>query len=153
MTLAFNLLWLVVAGWWLAILWLIASLALVLSIVGIPFAPQALKIASFVLWPFGRVAVARPDSAVPTLSAVGNIVWVVLVGWWLALAHVLAGIALCISILGIPLGVGMFKLVPITFAPFGLEIITEHPTLGDEGSRSVTIPAGWHHRPPPSPSY
>ncbi|MEA2218053.1 MAG: hypothetical protein QOJ35_679 [Solirubrobacteraceae bacterium] len=122
MRLALNLIWLVLAGLWLAIGYVIAALVMVLGIVTIPFAIASLRIAAYTLWPFGATVVRDPDAGVA--SAIGNVLWVLLCGWWLALAHVVAGIALCLTIIGIPLGLACFKLVPISFWPLGAQIVS-----------------------------
>jgi uncharacterized membrane protein YccF (DUF307 family) len=122
MRLALNLIWLVLAGLWLAIGYVIAALVMVLGIVTIPFAIASLRIAAYTLWPFGATVVRDPDAGVA--SAIGNVLWVLLCGWWLALAHVVAGIALCLTIIGIPLGLACVKLVPISFWPLGAQIVS-----------------------------
>jgi uncharacterized membrane protein YccF (DUF307 family) len=117
-----NILWLVLAGWWLALAYAIAGVVMCFLIVTIPFGIQAFKLASFTLWPFGRTVVRDPD-ALPVLGCVGNIIWIVLVGWEMALAHVVAGVLLCITIIGIPLGIACFKLVPLALLPFGMHVV------------------------------
>ena len=121
MRLVLNIIWLVFAGIWAFIAWLLAALVMAILIVTIPFAIQALKIALFSLWPFGRTVVKRPDAGIPSL--IGNVLWLVLCGWWLALIHLFSGIALCVTIIGIPLGLGNFKLIPISLWPMGREIV------------------------------
>jgi uncharacterized membrane protein YccF (DUF307 family) len=116
-----NILWFVLAGLWLAIGYAAAALVMFILIITIPFGLQALKLAVFALWPFGRTAVKRPDAGAPSL--IGNILWLVLAGWWLALGHIVTGILLCLTIIGIPLGLGNFKLIPISLWPFGREIV------------------------------
>jgi uncharacterized membrane protein YccF (DUF307 family) len=116
-----NVLWFVLAGLWLAIGYLFAALVMFILIITIPFGLQAVKLAAFALWPFGRTVVKRPDAGAPSL--IGNILWLVLAGWWLALGHIITGVALCITIIGIPLGLGNFKLIPISLWPFGREIV------------------------------
>ena len=132
MRLLLNLIWLVFAGIWACIAWCLAALLMVIPIITIPFAIQAVKIAMFSLWPFGRTLVKRPGAGIPSL--IGNILWFVLCGWWLALVHLLAGIALCITIIGIPLGLGNFKLIPISLWPMGREIVDI-----DDASRSGAV--------------
>ncbi|HEX6418372.1 MAG TPA: YccF domain-containing protein [Acidimicrobiales bacterium] len=117
-----NILWLVLAGLWLAIGYAVAGLVMFLLVVTIPFGIQAFKLASFSLWPFGRTVVDRPGAA-PALGCVGNIVWLVLAGIELALAHIVTGLLLCLTIIGIPLGIANFKLVPLALLPFGKEIV------------------------------
>jgi uncharacterized membrane protein YccF (DUF307 family) len=116
-----NVLWFVLAGVWLAIGYLFAALVMFILIITIPFGLQAVKLAEFALWPFGRTVVKRPDAGAPSL--IGNILWLVLAGWWLALGHIITGVVLCITIIGIPLGLGNFKLIPISLWPFGREIV------------------------------
>jgi uncharacterized membrane protein YccF (DUF307 family) len=116
-----NVLWFVLAGLWLAIGYLAAALVMFILIITIPFALQAVKLSMFALWPFGRTVVKRPDAGAPSL--IGNILWLVLAGWWLAIGHLVTGILLCITIIGIPLGLGNFKLIPISLWPFGREIV------------------------------
>jgi uncharacterized membrane protein YccF (DUF307 family) len=115
-----NLIWLVLVGIWAFIAWMIAALIMTILIITIPFAIQAFKIGVFSLWPFGRTVVKRRDAGAGSL--IGNILWFVLCGWWLALVHLIGGIALCITIIGIPLGLGNFKLIPISLWPMGREI-------------------------------
>ena len=90
-------------------------------IITIPFALQALKLATFAFWPFGRTLVKRPDAGAP--SVIGNVLWLLLAGWWLALGHLITGALLCLTIIGIPLGLGNFKLIPVSLWPFGREIV------------------------------
>nr|WP_208973869.1 YccF domain-containing protein [Streptomyces sp. SID8382] len=121
-----NLIWLIFSGFWMAILYLFAGVLLFITIIGIPLAIASWRIAAFALWPFGRTAVPRRDAG--AASCVGNVLWLILAGWWLALGHVLTGIALCITIIGIPLGLANFKLIPISLAPLGVEIVpTDQP--------------------------
>jgi len=116
-----NILWLVLAGFWLATAYLLAALVMFILIITIPFALQAVKLAIFALWPFGRTLVKRPGAGAPSL--IGNILWLLLAGWWLALGHLITGVALCLTIIGIPLGLGNFKLIPVSLWPVGREIV------------------------------
>jgi len=122
MRLILNILWLVLAGFWLAIGYVFAAIVCFLLIVTIPFGIAALRIAAYTLWPFGSTVVQRADAGVG--SAIGNVLWVLLCGWWLALAHIIAGIALCLTVIGIPLGLACFKLVGVSFWPLGREIVS-----------------------------
>jgi uncharacterized membrane protein YccF (DUF307 family) len=122
MRIVLNVLWLVLAGLWLAIGYVAAAIVCFVLIITIPFGIAALRIAGHTLWPFGSTAVRNPDAGVASL--IGNVLWVLLCGWWLALAHIVAGVALCITIIGIPLGLACFKLVPICFWPLGVEIVS-----------------------------
>ena len=116
-----NVIWLVLCGFWLAIAYVIAGLIAFVLIVTIPFGIASFRIANYVLWPFGRTIAPREDAGVG--SMIGNIVWIIFFGWWLALGLLLTGIALCITIIGIPLGVANFKLIPISLLPLGVRIV------------------------------
>ncbi|GAA1862304.1 YccF domain-containing protein [Microbacterium koreense] len=117
-----NIIWLVFAGFWLAVGYLVAGLLLCIPIITIPWAIASFRTANFVFWPFGRTIVARPTAGVG--SFLGNVLWVVLAGWWLALGHIVSGIALCITIIGIPMAIADFKMVPISLMPLGKEIVS-----------------------------
>lgn len=91
-------------------------------IITIPFGFACLRIANFSLWPFGRKIVRQPGAGAP--SMIGNVIWVILFGWELALIHLLTGIALCLTIIGIPLGLANFKLIPVSLLPLGTEIVS-----------------------------
>jgi uncharacterized membrane protein YccF (DUF307 family) len=117
-----NFIWLVLAGFWLALAYVLAGLILCITIIGIPFGVQSFKLAGYALWPFGRVLVPSP-TRLKGLSVIANILWFILAGWWLALAHLLTGILLCLTIIGIPLGVADFKMAGAALVPFGKEIV------------------------------
>jgi uncharacterized membrane protein YccF (DUF307 family) len=117
--------WLVLAGLWLALGYLLAAILLAITIVGLPFAKQSLKLARYALWPFGWALVESPDR-MRTLSAVGNVLWFVLAGWWLALVHLVSGIALCLTIVGIPLGIADIKMAGAALVPFGRSVVRAH---------------------------
>ncbi|MEV6133809.1 YccF domain-containing protein [Streptomyces violaceusniger] len=123
-----NLIWLIFAGVWMAILYVFAGVLLCLTIIGIPFALASWRIAGFALWPFGRTTVPRPGAG--AASCVGNVLWLILAGWWLALGHLLTGVALCLTIIGIPLGLANFKLIPISLAPLGVDIVSSDQPFG-----------------------
>jgi uncharacterized membrane protein YccF (DUF307 family) len=117
-----NVLWLIFgSGILLAIGYGIAALICFVLIVTIPFGVASLRLANYSLWPFGRTLVARPGAGLG--STLGNVLWVVLAGWWLALTHIVAGIGLCLTIIGIPFGIANFKLVPAAFWPLGQEVV------------------------------
>jgi uncharacterized membrane protein YccF (DUF307 family) len=116
-----NIIWFVLAGLWMAIGYAFAALIMFLLIITIPFGIASLRIALFALWPFGRTITRRSDSGVA--SAIGNVLWIVLAGWWLALGHLVTGVALCLTIIGIPLGLANFKLIPVSLTPLGREIV------------------------------
>ena len=121
MRLLLNLIWLVLCGWWMAILYTIAALICFVLIITIPFGIAALRIAGYALWPFGRSVVMRRDVGLGAL--IGNVIWIVLVGWWLAIGHLTSGIVLCLTIIGIPLGLANFKLIPISLLPLGTRVV------------------------------
>ncbi len=121
MRLILNVIWLVFGGFWLFVAYIVAGLLLCLPIITIPFALASFRIAMYALWPFGRTIVAKESAGAG--SFVGNVIWFVLAGWWLALAHVLSGIALFVTVIGIPLALADFKLIPISLAPLGKDIV------------------------------
>jgi uncharacterized membrane protein YccF (DUF307 family) len=121
MRLLLNLIWLVLAGFWSAIAWCIAGIVMCILIITIPFGLQAFKIASFTIWPFGRTLVKRESAG--AASAIGNVLWFVLAGWWLALLHLVASVLLAITIIGIPLAMANLKIVMVSLLPFGREIV------------------------------
>lgn len=121
-----NVLWLVLSGLWLAIGYAVAGLVMFVLIITIPFGIASFRLAAFVLWPFGRTIVRRPDAG--AASTIGNVIWFILVGIWMAIAHLILGLLLCLTIIGIPLGLGNFKLAAVAIAPLGKEIVsTEDP--------------------------
>lgn len=122
MRLLLNIIWFVLAGLWLAIGYVVAALICFVLIITIPLGVAALRIGIYALWPFGRTVVQRPDAGAG--SAIGNVIWVVLFGWWLALAHLVSGVLLCLTIIGIPLGLANFKLIPVSLLPLGRDIVS-----------------------------
>ena len=129
-----NVLWLLLSGIWLALGYAAFGIIMCLLIVTIPFGIASFRLAAFVIWPFGRVVVRRPTAGVG--SALGNVLWFILCGIWMAIAHLATGIALCLTIIGIPLGVGNFKLIPISLAPLGKT--SSQPTLPTRSCRDET---------------
>jgi uncharacterized membrane protein YccF (DUF307 family) len=136
MRLILNVIWFVFAGLWLAIGYALAALVMFILIITIPFALQALKLALYALWPFGRAVVRRPDAGAP--SFVGNVLWLLLAGWWLALGHLVTAVVLAVTIIGIPLALGNLKLIPISLWPFGREIVPADAAHA-AGHQSVAI--------------
>jgi uncharacterized membrane protein YccF (DUF307 family) len=116
-----NIIWLIFCGWWMAILYVLAGIICFILIITIPFGIAAFRIAGYTIWPFGRSITRNPRAGVASL--IGNIIWIVLIGWWLALGHLTSGIALCLTIIGIPLGLADFKLIPISLLPLGVRIV------------------------------
>jgi uncharacterized membrane protein YccF (DUF307 family) len=127
-----NILWLVLCGFWLAIGYVVAGVVMCILIVTIPFGIASFRLAAFTLWPFGRTLVPRPDAGAP--SVIGNILWFLLAGLWMAIAHIVTGILLCVTIIGIPLGIADFKLAAAAIAPLGKDIVsTDDPRALDRG--------------------
>ena len=116
-----NIIWLVFAGIWLAIGYAVLGLICFVLIITIPFGIAAWRIAGYALWPFGRTVIRRPDAGIG--SAIGNVIWMIVAGIWLAIGHLVTGILLCITIIGIPLGIADFKMIPISLLPLGREIV------------------------------
>lgn len=121
-----NIIWLVLGGLWLFLGYLLAGLLLCVTIIGIPFGVAAFRIGRYALWPFGYTTVERADAGAP--SFVGNVLWLVLAGWWIALGHIATGIAQFVTIIGIPLAIANFKLIPVALFPLGREVVpTDRP--------------------------
>jgi uncharacterized membrane protein YccF (DUF307 family) len=131
----------------MALGYLLAALICFVLIITIPFGIASLRIAAFALWPFGRTLVRRPTAG--AASAIGNVIWLLLCGWWLALGHVITGVALCITIIGIPFGIANFKLIPVSLLPLGRDIVTieEAQRMGLQPEVAVSAPQ--HAQSPP----
>jgi uncharacterized membrane protein YccF (DUF307 family) len=130
----------------MALGYFLAALICFVLIVTIPFGLASLRIGVFALWPFGRTVVRRPTAG--AASAIGNVIWLVLCGWWLALGHVITGVALCLTIIGIPFGIANFKLIPISLLPLGRDIVSldDARRMGLQPEVAVSAP------PPPPPA-
>ena len=118
-----NLIWLIFGGLVIAIEYFIGSIMLMITIVGIPFGLQTLKMASVALWPFGRDTVVQPRAS-GCLNILMNIIWLLCGGIWIAITHAIFGLILCITIIGIPFGLQHFKLTAVALSPFGRDIVT-----------------------------
>jgi uncharacterized membrane protein YccF (DUF307 family) len=116
-----NVIWLLLCGIWLAIGYLFAGVVCCILIITIPFGLASFRIANFAIWPFGRQLVRRPDAG--SASTIGNIIWFVFAGWWLALAHLVTAVALALTIIGIPLALANLKLIPVSLVPLGRVIV------------------------------
>lgn len=116
-----NLIWLLLAGIELALGYVIGGLVMMLTIVGIPFGIQAFKLAGFTLWPFGRAVM--PDESSGFFTGLGNVLWLILVGWWLAAAHFVFGVLLCLTLIGIPMGIASFRMAGLALWPMGRRIV------------------------------
>ncbi|MEF3118454.1 YccF domain-containing protein [Streptomyces chrestomyceticus] len=129
MKLVLNVIWLILSGLWMAIGYVVAGIICCILIVTIPFGIASFRIAGYALWPFGRTTVERRDAGAG--SVIGNVVWVVFAGWWLALGHIVTGALQCVTIIGIPFGIANFKMIPISLLPLGREIVpTDQPFAG-----------------------
>ena len=117
-----NVLWLILAGFWMAIAYVLAGVLQIMTVIGIPLGIQSFKLAGYSLWPFGRVIVERPGAGAVS-SCVGNVIWFVLAGVWLALGHLFTGLLLCATVIGIPFGIASFKLARLALWPFGKVIV------------------------------
>jgi uncharacterized membrane protein YccF (DUF307 family) len=121
MRLVLNIVWLVFGGLVMALGYAVAALVMFILIITIPFGIAAARMALYCVWPFGRTLVRRSDAGFA--SAIGNVVWFLLAGWWLALGHLVTGVVMCLTIIGIPLGLANFKLIPVSVTPLGREIV------------------------------
>ncbi len=126
-----NVLWIIFGGIWMAVAWVIAGLIMAVTIIGIPWARAAFNIAFYTLLPFGHRAVRRDqltgyeDLGTGPLGMIGNLIWLVLAGWWLALGHLIAAVALAVTIIGIPFAWAHIKLAGLALWPIGMAIVPE----------------------------
>ena len=120
MSLILNILWLVLGGLPMAAGWLLAAGLMAITIVGLPWAPAALRIAGYTLLPFGQTVEDRGGGA---LGFLGNVVWFLLAGWWLALAHLILAVGLAITIVGVPFAWAHLKLAGLSLAPVGKAVV------------------------------
>jgi uncharacterized membrane protein YccF (DUF307 family) len=116
-----NVIWLVFGGLWLALGYALAGVICFILIITIPWGIASFRIASYVLWPFGRTVVSKPTAGAGSL--VGNIIWILVAGIWLVIAHITTAIAQALTIIGIPLAIANLKVIPITLAPLGKDIV------------------------------
>jgi uncharacterized membrane protein YccF (DUF307 family) len=124
-----NLFWILLGGAWMAAGWLVAAIVMAITIIGLPWAKAAFNIAIYTLLPFGQQAVRRdqltgqPDIGTGPLGVIGNLIWLVLAGWWLALGHLVTAVLLAVTIIGIPFAWAHLKLAGIALWPIGREIV------------------------------
>lgn len=131
MRLLLNIIWLVFGGFWLAVGYILAGIVACFFIVTIPAGIASFRMASFALWPFGRTVV-EPEEGTSGMSTVGNIVWFILAGVWLAIGHVTTAAAQAITIIGIPLAIANIKMIPVSCFPLGRRVVSNE-----------NIPFGW----------
>lgn len=138
-----NIIWLIFGGLEMAIGYALAGIVMFIFIITIPFGVQAMKLASFSLWPFGRTVIKRPTAGAG--SAIGNVVWAIFAGIWIALAHLFWALVLAITIIGIPFAVAHLKLAGLALAPMGRDVVplwsvlsTQHVVVVD---RKPALPA------------
>jgi len=113
-----NIIWLIFGGLLIAIEYFVASLLLMITIIGIPFGVQTMKLAILALWPFGQKVVDNGNSG-GCLSVLMNVIWILIGGIWICLSHLVFGLLLCITIIGIPFGIQHFKMAALALTPFG----------------------------------
>jgi uncharacterized membrane protein YccF (DUF307 family) len=124
-----NIIWFVFGGLIMGLAWWLAGILCFISIIGIPWGKACFVIGQFTFWPFGKEAVSRKqksgkdDIGTGTLGLIGNVLWLVFLGIWLAIGHIVSGILCCITIIGIPFGIQHFKLVPISLMPIGMTVV------------------------------
>ncbi len=134
MRLILNVIWLIFGGLWLALGYLLAALICFILIITIPFGFASFRIAAYALWPFGRTLVDKPGARPGAL--IGNVIWVVLFGVWLAIGHIVSAFAMAITIIGIPLALANLKLIPVSLMPLGKEIVPADSVNVAQGAES-----------------
>jgi len=128
-SLLLNLLWLLLGGLWMALGWVIAAVIMAITIIGLPWARAAITIAAYTLLPFGRKVVSRAeysghhDIGTGPLGFIGNLIWLILAGWWLALGHLITAAILAVTIIGIPFAWAHVKLAGLALWPIGRMIV------------------------------
>lgn len=124
-----NIIWFVFGGLWLAIGYFLAGIVACIFIITIPFGIASFRMAAFALWPFGKTIVAKPSAGAG--SAIGNVIWFLVAGLWLAIGHITTAAAQAITIVGIPLAIANIKMIPVTCVPLGKDIVdSDHLPVG-----------------------
>lgn len=116
-----NVIWLLLCGLWMAIGYVVAGIICCILVITIPFGIASFRIGIYALWPFGKTTVERPTAG--AMSLIGNVIWILVAGIWLALGHIATAIAMAVTIIGIPLAVANLKMIPISLMPLGREIV------------------------------
>lgn len=145
-----NILWVVLAGIWMFIGYVVAGIINCLFIVTIPFGIQSFKLAGFALWPFGRVVVDRPSAGAVTSGCL-NVIWLLTGGLWLAIGHAITGVLLCVTVIGIPFGLQSFKLMGLALTPFGKMVVPAGSVPRSSVAASPGDPTQVAPPPPPPP--
>ncbi|GAB2603999.1 YccF domain-containing protein [Pseudactinotalea suaedae] len=127
-----NIIWLVLAGIPMALGYVLAGIICCILVVTIPWGVASFRIANYVFWPFGRTVVQKPSAG--AASAIGNVIWILVAGIWLAIAHLVSAIALFVTIIGIPLAIAELKIIPVTLTPLGREIVSSDRTFARYGN-------------------
>ncbi|ABG96744.1 MULTISPECIES: YccF domain-containing protein [Rhodococcus] len=121
MRILLNIIWLIFGGLWLALGYFVAGILCCILIITIPFGIASFRVGVYALWPFGKTVIDKPTAGVASL--IGNVIWFVIAGLWLAIGHVVTAIAMAITIIGIPLAVANLKMIPISLMPLGKDIV------------------------------
>ncbi|MBC2639752.1 YccF domain-containing protein [Rhodococcus sp. NPDC056960] len=121
MRILLNIIWLIFGGLWLALGYFVAGILCCILIITIPFGIASFRVGVYALWPFGKTVVDKPTAGVASL--IGNVIWFIIAGLWLAIGHVVTAIAMAITIIGIPLAVANLKMIPISLMPLGKDIV------------------------------
>ncbi|WP_241385733.1 YccF domain-containing protein [Rhodococcus sp. CH91] len=121
MRIVLNIIWLIFGGLWLALGYFLAGLICCILIITIPFGIASFRIGVYALWPFGKTTVEKPTAGAASL--IGNVIWILVAGIWLALGHIATALAMAVTIIGIPLAVANLKMIPISLMPLGREIV------------------------------
>ena len=118
-----NIIWVIFGGFWLWLEYMFFGIIACVRIVTIPAGIASFRIAGYALWPFGRIVVARPDAG--AMSGLGNLIWFLVAGVWLAIGHLTTAVAQAVTIVGIPLAIANVKMIPVTCFPFGTAIVDD----------------------------
>ena len=118
-----NIIWFIFSGFWLWLAYMLAGVICCVLIVTIPWGIASFRMANYAAWPFGREVIDKPTAGIWAL--LGNVIWLVVAGWWLALTHIVTGLVLCFTIIGIPMAIANFKLINISLMPLGKQIVSK----------------------------
>jgi len=124
-----NVIWFIFSGFWLWLAYTLAGVLCCLLIVTIPWGIASFRMANYAAWPFGREVIDKPTAGI--FSLLGNVIWLLVAGWWLALTHIVTGLALCLTIIGIPMAIANFKLISISLLPLGKQIVPRATTWAE----------------------